>query len=394
MAQPPMTQASTDLPLLALLESSMDAVIFLDAGQRIRFFNQAAERMFGYASAAIIGQFLDCLIPIQYRNEHQRHVDQFGKTGSSARRMGGEKLLVGLRSDGSQFPIEASISRAEVAGSVTYSAFVRDISERAKAQSQLAAAHAEIKDWARVAQQAREEEKSRIAREIHDELGQLLTALKIDVSQCIDSVSLESVSSKQSSVIQVLQRIRMQLDQTVTATRRIAADLRPLILDDLGLEPALEWLKQEFSARHSAQCVMLFDPELNQLPPELASNVFRIVQEALTNVSKHARASLVHIDIVDEGDIVDITVRDDGIGLDAPSARPNPDAAGKRGLLGIRERAYALGGTLEIDSQIGSGTRLNVRLPKPVLQLQSASAALAACPASTSAKDVLKENSP
>ena len=370
-----MPETITDLPLLALMESSMDAVIFLDAGQHVRFFNQAAEQMFGYAAADIIGRALDCLIPTQFRLAHQRNVDEFGKTGSSARRMGGEQLLVGLHRNGTQFPIEASISRAEVAGRVTYSAFVRDISDRAKAQNELAAAHAEIKAWARVAQQAREEEKSRIAREIHDELGQLLTALKIDVSHCLHSVSLGGASAEQTAehtaeqtaVLQILQRMRMQLDQTVTATRRIAADLRPLILDDLGLEPALEWLKQEFCTRNSAKCVLLFDPELNQLPSELASNVFRIVQEALTNVSKHARATLVHIDIIDEGDIVDITVRDDGIGLDAPSVRSNSLNGGKRGLLGIRERAYALGGTLEIESQIGSGTRLSVRLPKPAL---------------------------
>ncbi len=357
-----MPEPITDLPLLALMESSMDAVIFLDASQHVRFFNQAAEQMFGYAAAEIIGRALDCLIPPQFRPAHQRNVDEFGKTGSSARRMGGEQLLFGLHRNGAQFPIEASISRAEVAGRVTYSAFVRDISEHAKAHNELAAAHAEIKAWARVAQQAREEEKSRIAREIHDELGQLLTALKIDVSQCLDSISAE-----QFAVHQVLRRMRTQLDQTVTATRRIAADLRPLILDDLGLEPALDWLKQEFCTRNSAQCVMLFDPELNQLPPELASNVFRIVQEALTNVSKHARATLVHIDIIDEGDIVDITVRDDGVGLDAPSVRSNSLNGSKRGLLGIRERAYALGGTLEIESQIDSGTRLSVRLPKPIL---------------------------
>ena len=159
---------------------------------------------------------------------------------------------------------------------------------------------------------------------------------------------------------------------SASATRRIAADLRPLILDDLGLEPALEWLKQEFSARNSAQCAMLFDPELNQLPSELASNVFRIVQEALTNISKHARATMVNIDIIDEGDIVDITVRDDGVGLDAPSVPSSALQGSKRGLLGIRERAYALGGTLEIESQIGQGTRLSVRLPKPALPVAKA----------------------
>lgn len=362
-----MPETIKDLPLLALLESSMDAVIFADAGQHIRFFNQAAERMFGYDADAIIGQSLERLMPVQYRHTHAQHVEKFGKTGSSARRMAAEQLLVGLHSDGTQFPIEASISRAEVAGRVTYSAFVRDISDRVKAQNELTVAHAEIKAWARVAQQAREEEKSRIAREIHDELGQLLTALKIDVSQCLDSVSAE-----QTAVHQVLQRMRMQLDQTVTATRRIAADLRPLILDDLGLEPALEWLKQEFSARNSAQCAMLFDPELNQLPSELASNVFRIVQEALTNISKHARATMVTIDIIDEDDVVDITVRDDGIGLDAPSVSSNALQGSKRGLLGIRERAYALGGTLEIESQIGQGTRLSVRLPKPSMPVAKA----------------------
>src|SRR6201987_2553743 len=150
------------------------------------------------------------------------------------------------------------------------------------------------------------------------------------------------------------------LDRTVAATRRIAADLRPLMLDDLGLIPAVEWLADEFSQRHGIRCALSSNGEEVGLTGAHATAAFRIVQEALTNVARHAEARSVDIDIARDDASITIRVRDDGCGfvVDSPSRKPD-----SRGLLGMRERAYLLGGSIAIESAPGRGTAIEVRLP-------------------------------
>ena len=166
-------------------------------------------------------------------------MEGFGRTGVTSRRMGDVTTLWALRGDGREFPIEASISQVNEDGKRYYTVILRDISLRKQHEDALRASQQELRELSARVLEAREEEKTLIARELHDELGQLLTALKMDL------VSLrESPPEKRDEKMQEMGRL---LDQTVSATRRISADLRPLMLDDLGLADAASWLVEDFA---------------------------------------------------------------------------------------------------------------------------------------------------
>jgi two-component system sensor kinase len=171
------------IPALAapILDSAMDAIITVDDAQRIVLFNAAAEQVFGVAQGEAIGSALDRFLPARFRAAHAGHMKEFGETGTTSRRMGHQRIVSGLRANGEEFPIDASISQVVERGRRFYTVILRDVSERVRAESELRQSREEIQEMALAANNVREQEKSRIARELHDELGQALTALKIAV---------------------------------------------------------------------------------------------------------------------------------------------------------------------------------------------------------------------
>jgi PAS domain S-box-containing protein len=338
----------------AIMRSAMDAIITIDADQRIVLCNLAAEKMFGCTPDQAIGAPLDRFIPERFRAAHRTHIERFGRTGETSRRMGLQTALWALRADGTEFPIEASISQATVGGRKLLTVILRDITERTRAEQELRRADDELRDLAQAMHQVRESERTRIARELHDELGQALTALKMDVD-----LLGETISRDRTDLLERTDAMRELLDSTVATTRRISADLRPLVLDDLGLGAAAEWLAQTFSQRTHVPCDLKVDVACAQLGEPHASALFRILQETLTNVSKHANAKRVEVRLERSGDDAVLTVVDDGVGMD-PAARPNPRSFGLRG---IGERVMLLGGDVKITSGPGAGTALVVRIP-------------------------------
>jgi len=338
----------------AIVRSAMDAIITVDAEQRIVLFNGAAERMFGVDAQQAIGAPLERFIPERFRAAHRGHIERFGRTGETARRMGPQQALRALRADGTEFPIEASISHATVGGEQLFSVIIRDITARLAAQVEINRSHAELRELATTMHGVREAEQTRIARELHDELGQALTALKMDVDL------LQSLlPPERSDIVERAAAMRGLLDFTVATTRRISADLRPLVLDDLGLAAAAEWLVQQLRQRAPLACELSIDPSLADLEEPYASALFRVMQESLTNIAKHARASHVELRLQREQDWAVFTVVDDGIGM-GPADQTKPRSFGLRG---IRERVLMLDGEVRIVSQPGGGTTLVVRVP-------------------------------
>jgi PAS domain S-box-containing protein len=346
--------ADSEARLRGILDSAMDAVITVDVDQNIVLFNAAAEKMFGCAQDEVIGTPLARLIPQRYREAHARHVADFATTGVSSRRMGESRVVMGLRRNGEEFPIDASISQLRDNAPTLYTVILRDVTERVRDHEALARSKEELRELAAAASSAREQEQSRIARELHDELAQAMSTLKMDVSLIRDTVA-----GGDASLAKRLDRMDTQIDATIAAMRRIASDLRPLTLDDLGLVAAIESLVHEFQRRTGIACELaIADPDID-VPGPHATAIFRIVQESLTNVGKHARATRVEVTIAHEDDTIGVTVRDDGVGFDPQDPRkPN-----SYGLLGVRERAYLLGGRTHIASTPGRGTEIEVRLP-------------------------------
>jgi PAS domain S-box-containing protein len=331
--------------LAGLLDSAMDGIISVDDAQRIVMYNRAAQKMFGWTPEEIRGQPLDILIPQRHRAGHAQQVRRFGATGTTSRRMGDNTVLYGLRKDGEEFPIDASISQLSGPDGKLYTVILRDVTERVRSREDLAAFAAESAG-------VREQEKSRIARELHDELAQSLTALKMDTIWLRDHLAGDAAAQTKIAAMLGL------LDSSVAATRRIAADLRPLVLDDLGLVPAIEWVVQNFTQRTGVPCTLDVDESL-ELDEPFATGVFRIVQESLANVAKHAQAKKVEVYLQRRGDMLLLSVQDDGVGF-----RPaDPRKPQSLGLVGLRERAQLMRGALAVDSSPGTGTRIDARIP-------------------------------
>lgn len=341
--------------LSIIIHNSMDAIITIDTEEHILIFNAAAEVMFGYPSRDALKMSLSELLPPSLRIGHHAHVRAFALSGGTARKMGAKLILRGMRSNGEEFPLDASISRATSAGKVYMTVILRDLTKQVEAETELALTRAELRKLSIASQTAREEEKSRISRELHDELGQNLTALKMDLSW-LQSHSSNELAARNERIV-AMQKV---LDSTVVATRRIAADLRPLMLDDLGLKAALEWLTQDFTRRLSIPCTLHVDEDVIDFDTGIQSALYRAVQESLTNISRHAQATHVDIALRTSETAVNLQILDNGVGM-------NDEDLSKRGsfgLIGMRERIYVLGGKVAITSQLGDGTKISIELPR------------------------------
>jgi len=340
--------------MTAIIHSAMDAVVTIDREQRIVLFNAAAERIFLCNVREAMGQPLDRFIPERFRAAHRVHVERFGETRVTTRMMGAQLTLYGLRSNGEEFPIDASISQATVEGKKLYTVILRDITERKRAQDQLEVSYRELRELSAAMNEVREAERLRIARELHDELAQWLTAIKMDVSWIASRLSTD-----QPRILERTERMRGLVDTTVAAVRRIASDLRPVMLDDLGIVAAIEHLLHDLSQRTGIVVSLDADERGADIGEPLASSLYRIVQEALTNVARHAEASEVRVGIRVDGDDLVLIVIDNGKGIDLEAAARSKSY----GIMGIRERAGTLGGKALISRLDSGGTRIEIVVP-------------------------------
>jgi len=229
-----------------------------------------------------------------------------------------------------------------------------EIAERTRAEADALASRQQLRDLASHLQSVREQERTDVAREIHDELGQALTALKMDahwIGRRIGPGQPE-LGARALAMAKVI-------DATVHAVRRISSELRPTLLDDLGLAAAIEWQAREFEQRSGITCDIQSEPEDIVLDRPRSTALFRIFQETLTNVARHAHASCVDVALRHLGSSVELTVSDNGRGIDAEQASD----ARSLGIVGMRERARALGGTLDVDGAAGRGTIVRVSIP-------------------------------
>jgi len=230
---------------------------------------------------------------------------------------------------------------------------VIDVTERKQAEAELRRSVDQLRALAARVQDAREEERTRVAREIHDELGQALTSIKIELSSLIHEFPPEPQQLKRIESISTI------VDQTIKSVRRISTELRPGILDDLGLIAAVEWAAEEFEVRTGTKCRLDLPENDCAIDPDRATAVFRILQETLTNVARHANATCVDVRLLKEPGGVILEVRDDGRG----ATEEQLSAAESFGIRGMRERALLLGGELLIQGVPGEGTSIRVSIP-------------------------------
>ncbi|WP_090204593.1 PAS domain-containing sensor histidine kinase [Pseudomonas asplenii] len=245
-----------------------------------------------------------------------------------------------------------AITRRLADGTMVWDGIVWDISESKRIELELASSREQLRELSAHLESVREEEKARIAREVHDELGQMLTVLKLETSMC--ELAYAELDPGLNERLNSMKKLIAQLFQLV---RDVATALRPPILD-AGIASAIEWQARRFEARTQIPCLVQVPENLPALSDAKATGLFRILQEALTNVMRHAQAHTVELTLVIDGSDLCLTISDDGVGFAAQSGRPT-----SFGVVGMRERVLMLGGTLSLQSSVGEGTTLSVRVP-------------------------------
>jgi len=341
--------------LASIVESSDDAILGTSCEGVIQSWNRGAERLYGYTTAEMIGQPVSVLAPR----------DRSGEMGSLRDRLSrGEDIqryeAVRVRKDGSQVDVSTTFStikdaRGRVIGA---SIIAHDITKQKRAQQELEHSFEQLRALAARLQNVREEERKLLAREIHDQLGQALTAIKIDLFAWVCEIggNPRHPSQRASTLLRLV-------DDALKRVRRIATELRPGVLDDLGLVAAIEWAGEDFEARTGIKC--RFDlPQGNiAINPERATAIFRILQESLTNVVRHAAASEVKIRLGKRDKELILLVQDNGKGMRMDKL----SRIRSLGILGMRERALVFGGKVIIRATPGKGTTVRVRIPQACL---------------------------
>ena len=333
----------------ALAESS-SAAIFVYQGKAFCYANPAMEVITGYSQSELLKMnFWDFAHP-----DFRPLVRWFAMARQRREPMPLRYEFKIVTKAGEERWLDVSDGRFELAGSPAVVGMAFDVSKRKEAEEELRRSFDQLRALAARLQTAREEERARAAREIHDQLGQDLTAIKIDLSSVIRGLP-EDKRGRPESILKLV-------DQTIQSVRRISTELRPAILDAVGLVAAVEWAAEEFQTRNGIRCRVNLPADHLGIEPKSATALFRILQETLTNVVRHANATEVWVRLAEEEEGLTLEVRDNGKGIDTQQLSMNNSL----GILGMRERALLLGGELDISGVPGKGTTVRVLIPKDV----------------------------
>jgi PAS domain S-box-containing protein len=340
--------------LLSIIHSAMDGVIIVDSTRQIVLVNDKAERMFGYAAAELLDKPLDVLMPPRLTTDQRRRMDRLSSIHVNGRR---SKLeLRGMHADGEQLALHASISRLSVHGEVFLALILHDVEARKPSHhgKQRPVRPSELRKWAASSQQATEVEKRRFSKKLYDDIGQRLSVLKLDLDWLENSLP-DGAGGLPARVAQM----QGLLDNVITMTKSMASALRPPLLDDFGLLPAVEWMAENFEKKTEVACSVESSGLAVKLDDAIESAVFRIVQEGLSNIERHAHASNARILLQHAGNQLDVMIQDDGIGMEVGS----DGKAGCYGLIAMQERVFALGGTISILNLDPHGVAIHASIP-------------------------------
>lgn len=341
------------------ITSMNESVAITDDTGRIMSVNNAFLRTFGYAEAECAGLSVFTMLPEDTRElvikEIAHATERGGWTG---------QLRV-LRKNGELFPIvlSTSIVYDEARTPIAVVGIARDITERTRLQERLAEAErrrlADLRRFAISVQRAQEEERQRISRELHDDICQRLSGMKLNIEVLADELNL-----KERKAGKMLRGFRKQCEQTLAAVRRLSSNLRPAVLDDFGLPVAVNLLAREFTKEHSVPVeIEVDDIALHHLDPQVEIALYRITQEGLTNIACHARATKVWYSLHFDATHARMKLRDNGEGFDHQRIAEAREEGHGMGLISMRERAELLGGSFELQSAVGKGTIIGVTIP-------------------------------
>ena len=337
----------------AMFDQSAVGIVVADRSARFIRSNRAFQEMIGYDAAELESL---SYVDITYAEDVPRNRDMMAELARGDRSAFTFERRY-CRKDGRVIWAHVTVTAlpGEAAKPRLFVGMVEDVTERKHAEAELERHRAQLRGLAARLEAAREAERARIAREIHDELGQALTALKIDVLWLRKRITPSSpeLASKLDGMATVI-------DSTARGIQRVATELRPSVLDELGLRAAIEWEAREFATRTGIECRVELPGEQPALDPSRATAVFRIFQEALTNVARHAAATHVLVRVAVSPNALEMTVQDDGRGIREGALH----APRSLGLLGMRERATTFHGNVTVTGAPGAGTTLTLTMPR------------------------------
>jgi PAS domain S-box-containing protein len=352
---PELQRAEEEARYRTLFESSHDVILMMNTAGDILDVNRRGEAVSGYTQHDFrqMNVYRD-LMPPEDHPIVRRVLDELLK-GETREFQVRWKAKTGdvVYLDG------ASVPHFSVTGEFLSVCTLRDVTERVRAEQRITAINEQLRALTARLAAAREEESARIARELHDQLGSSLTSVKWELD-ILEQQCATAEGGLRSNIRERLATTGNLILSTIETVRRISSELRPAILDELGLAPAIEWQAQQFEAATGIRChVEALLPEGLEPDREQATTAFRILQEALTNTRRHSWASRVDILLEQRDGAFVLTIRDNGIGIGSEAGRRSPSL----GLLGMRERAALVGGTVEIAGAPGQGTTVTVHVP-------------------------------
>ncbi|MBL8037006.1 MAG: PAS domain S-box protein [Nitrospira sp.] len=355
----------------AIVDGSDDAILSVTIGGTVMSWNAGAERIFGYSAGEMVGCSIDRILPAEDRAAGSWVYPVLRGEGNIQ-----SYDAVRISKDGRRIDVSITMSPLKDGSGriVGVSKIMRDIGEQKRSQlslqqalgelevkvqertAELSQANRSLRDLSSRLMQVQEEERSRLARDLHDEVGQLLTALKIDLQAVQHSANGHSLGGAFTDSLGLVDRL-------LTQVRTLALDLRPSILDDLGLVPALRWYANRQAQRNGWTLHLMVDGVVGRVPTMIEVACFRVVQEALTNVAKYASARVIELTLHRPAQEVILVIHDDGVGFDVAAARQRARDGESMGLFGMEERVRLAGGLLSILSEPGQGTSLELRFP-------------------------------
>lgn len=328
-----------------LFENAKDATYVHDLSGRYTSINRAAEKLTGYSREEILGKnFSSFVAPEDAEHVRENLFRKLREEGETT-----YEVEV-ITKDGRRVPVEVSSRLIYEEGvPIGVQGTARNIFERKRAEEAL-------RGYSRQLIRAQEAERQSIARELHDQIGQVLTAIRINLKTVRDSANRVESNALIDEGVTIV-------DEAIQQVRDLSFELRPSLLDDLGLTAALRWYADRFTQRTGIHTqTSIFLESRNRLPRELETACFRIVQEALTNVARHAQAKNVFVSVRTVKGAISLSIKDDGIGFKSHS-QANGELPGSLGFRGMEERAHELGGKLEINSAPHKGTEVEVHFP-------------------------------
>lgn len=343
-----------DEQLRQTVQTVDDGIVTVDSSRNIIVFNRAAEEIFGVPAGDVVGKQLDealshCLSQTELHNL-RAYLDE---AWTAPARQSPLQILHVTRRD-QEFRVELSLSTTTFRGGTLLTAVFRDLTESERVERELLESNRQLQELSTALQNIREAEQTRISRELHDELGQFLTGIRMDVSWLGGRLATE-----QEELVRKVGSIKGQIDQTIASVRRISSELRPLVLDDLGFHAAAAWYVNKFREQTDLSVTLRFPDDEPSQGGAVATALFRVLQESLTNVARHAGATEVEVRVLYELGVWSMFVQDNGIGMAMP-----PGKTKGLGLIGMRERVQALGGRLSISNDPGTGTLILAAIPE------------------------------